>query len=104
MYRLYIIFLFPLTGVAENRFSNIWVICSTTSEIKEEIGNQFSVDHPYSNFMSGKKIENFSNFPSTVSGPLNKILKNVFFMHILVWIWWWTINCKILIVLGLGGG
>ena len=28
----------------ENGFCNSWVICRTTSEIKEQIGNQCSVD------------------------------------------------------------
>ena len=31
-------------GVAENSFCNIWVICRTTMEIREQMGNQFSDD------------------------------------------------------------
>ena len=45
--KIYIISLFPLTEVAENRFCSIWVICCTTSEIMEEIDNKFSVDQSY---------------------------------------------------------
>ena len=49
MYNLKIVYtflsLFPLTVVAENIFFlNNWVICRTTLEIREQMGNQFSVD------------------------------------------------------------
>ena len=35
---------FPLTEVAEKSFFISWVICRTTSEIREQMGNLFSVD------------------------------------------------------------
>ena len=43
MYKSFVHYI-ALTEVAENRFCNIWVICCTTSEIREQMGNQFLVD------------------------------------------------------------
>ena len=52
MYKSFIHYIaFPLTGVAENSVSNNWVICCTTLEIREEIGNQFSVDLKHTPFV-----------------------------------------------------
>ena len=39
----YIGFPFDRRGVAENGFCNSWVVCCTL-EIRQEMGNQFSVD------------------------------------------------------------